>query len=219
MITKTGKNLSILIVAETGKDWETFGTWYSIFKNLPDATVAIASLRNKETPFMLFQWAKRLGIPLFHFNPIYNDLYNDILVGVQHAHQQKLVEKNILTIVPLTMAIDVLDQKTLDIFNLKEDVLLNLGTETQWFLRHSDVNAILNEEIEPHKYTFCVEANETKTLSPLVNYQKGCGKWIDTLKGCPFSNAAGLASTEMTINENRIIELWKKMCNLYSATA
>jgi hypothetical protein len=68
----------------------------------------------------------------------------------------------------------------------------------------------------PDTEPICVEAKECDEPSCLVSYQKGCGKWIDTSKGCPFSNAAGLALTTMTINENRVIDLWKKMCTLYS---
>ena len=69
MISETGKNLSVLILTEVGKDWETFATWYSIYKNLPNSNVSIICQRNEKAPFVLFQWAKRLKIPLLLTNP------------------------------------------------------------------------------------------------------------------------------------------------------
>ena len=61
----------------------------------------------------------------------------------------------------------------------------------------------------------CVDAKLCQDVHPLVTYHKGCGKWIDRSKGCPFSSAGGLVTPDLTVNETRIIELWKKMVPLY----
>lgn len=58
----------MLITTETGQDWQAFGTWYSIYKNLPDAKIAISIARNEETPFQYFQWTKRINIPVIRHN-------------------------------------------------------------------------------------------------------------------------------------------------------
>ena len=219
MITETGANLSILIVTEAGKDWETFGTWYSIFKNLPDATIAIVVERNKEAPFVFFQWTKRLRIPLFHERPMSHIIINNHLDYVRTAQRKKFLGDNILVIDPLVMAIDIFDQKILDLIN-SNDMFVDSDNNTL-FLRNQDIDEVMNqmwlEDKQPFATEFCVEAKETEEAYPLVSYKKGCGKWIDKSKGCPFSSAAGLTTPTMTVNENRVVELWKKMCSLYSA--
>lgn len=178
MITETGKNLSVLISTEVGKDWETFATWYSVHKNLPDAKIVIACQRNDQVLFQLYQWAQRLRVPLFYYNPG--------TTALEEAKRRDLVKDNMLMMFPLTLVTHSFDKKTLELLNAQREPVF-------------------------------VEAKESDELCCLVSYKKGCGKWLDTLKGCPFSSAAGLATIAMTANENRIIELWKKMCSLYKA--
>lgn len=220
MIGETGKNLCVLITTEPGKDWETFETWYSIFKNLPDARVAISCQRTPSIPFQLFQWARRLKLNLFFHNPFTNDdPVANRLDAIRRAICRKMVDTNILVVSPLIMSIDVLPPKTITKMHT-QDIWMD---EYVWFFQKPNIEKMLNqhflEEKEHHNdpMPLCVEANETEHLSWLVSHQKGCGKWIDILRGCPFSSAAGLATTTMTVNENRIVELWKRMCPLYSA--
>lgn len=216
MINKYGRNLNILIVTEVGQDWKSYATWYSAYCNVPEAKVQIACMRNKQTPFQLFQWAKRLKVPLFFYNP--QGTYSI----VEFLNCAKMAQKNNLLVVDdRTMFLDVLDTKMLDILNTKE-VCLDPNYNVQ-FLRNQNADDLLNQIMlegkTPYTQEMCFEAKATERVACLVSCRKGCGKWIDTSKGCPFSNAAGLASTEMTVNENRIIELWKRMCSMYSATA
>ncbi len=219
MITETGENLSVLITTETGQDWQTFATWYSIYKNLPCAKIAITCARNKETPFQYFQWTKRLKTPSIRhepFNP--EDPISSRLDAVGKAFSEGIVQGTVLVIKPLIAVIDVLDQKILELFNSRTQIFDN----DVWFLKNPNISDMLNEylledkSIEFEENSLCVEAKTSEDIHPIVSYQKGCGRWIDTLKGCPFSNANGLIGAEMTSNENRIIELWKKMCSLYS---
>jgi len=216
MINKYGRNLNILIVTEVGEDWRAYASWYSIYKNLPEAHVRIACIRNKEMPFQLFQWAKRLKIPLFYVNPMGLTPLVEQINCVQIASQD-----NILAINDRILALDVIDPDTLDLLN-HSDTSVDPQHNVQ-FLKHQNAKELLNQILlndkTPYNQTLCLEAKEAEKLVCLASCRKGCGKWIDTLKGCPFSNAAGLASTEMTVNENRIIELWKKMCSMYSAIA
>lgn len=216
MINKFGKNLNILIVTEVGQDWRAYATWYSAFHNVPDAQIGVACFRNENTPFQLFQWTKRLRVPKFFVNPL------GLFPTAEFLNCAKLAQKpNLLVIDDRTLFLDVLDPKLLDVLNTKE-VCLDPNYNVQ-FLRNQNADDLLNqillEDRVPYTQPLCFEANETESLTCLVSCRKGCGKWIDTSKGCPFSNAAGLASTEMTANENRIIELWKRMCSMYSAVA
>lgn len=216
MITETGKDLSILIITETGRDWETFATWYSAYKNLPDARVCIACQRNGETPFQFFQWAKRLKLNFFTHSRFSDDAVLNWLDSIDKAQSRRMLGDNLLVIEPYVMFVDTLDPKLLSVLNLP------FLEESVWYLPQPNIAKMMNEHslnktICPEPNFWCREANQTEELTSLVTCRKGCGKWLNTLKGCPFSSAAGLASETMTANENRIIELWKKMCSLYSA--
>lgn len=218
MINELGKNLSVVVVTETGRDWQAFGTWYSMFKNLPEANVCIVSFRNGKTPFQMFQWTKRLKVNLAHVQPDFDEgEVVRLLEAAKVAQQRKWVGDRLLVIPDLTMALKTLDSKLAGYFSYEKPLFSNNGI----FLENSDVNNLLNDVLLDTKtlemMDFCPEAKETETLSSIVSYRKGCGKWIHKLKGCPFSNAAGLVSSDMTVNEIRIIELWKRMCQLYSA--
>lgn len=113
------------------------------------------------------------------------------------------------------MSLKTLDSKLVGYFSYEKPIFASNAV----FLKNSDVDEILNDVLLDAKTLeineFCHEAKETETLSSIVSYQKGCGKWIHKLKGCPFSNAAGLVTSDMTVNEIRIIDLWKRMCQLY----
>lgn len=221
MITETGKNLSVLIVTEPEKDWQTFATWYSVFKNLPEARTAIFCQRNKQTPFVLYQWAKRLKIPTMIKNPFTTDASEQInwLHAIRVAVEEKLVSDTLLVLRPLAMALESFDRKLLSRLN-ETNLWID---EDAWFMRRPDLAAMMDayylEEKHVQKSTerLCLDAKEESNLASLVSYKKGCGRWIDTSKGCPFSSAAGLVSTEMTVNETRIVELWKKMVPLFNA--
>lgn len=219
MITETGNGLSVLITTETGQDWQAFGTWYSIYKNLPDAKIAISIARNEETPFQYFQWTKRINIPVIRHNMF--DTENPIasrLDVIGKAISLKMIESPILAIKPLVMAIDVLDQNLLEKLNSDSNIFDN----DVWFLKQPNISDMMNTfllkqiPIETQEKSLCEEAKESQNVRSLVSYKKGCGKWIDKLKGCPFSNANGLMIADMTSCENRIIDLWKRMCTLYS---
>lgn len=216
MITKFGKELSVLIITEPGYDWQAFASWYSVYKNIPDATIAIVSLRNNETPFQLFQWAKRLKLSLFHMQSLFNDPIAKKLNAVKEAKKRNLITENVLVISHLTMILEPFDANTLEILNKKTKLSSNC-----LYLQNENIDNMLNDILLSNDTynleEFCFEAKETECLSSIISYQKGCGKWIHTLKGCPFSNAAGLVNTNMTVNEIRIIDLWKRMCQLYSA--
>jgi len=219
MITETGNGLSVLITTETGQDWQAFGTWYSIYKNLPNAKVAISVARNEQTPFQYFQWTKRINLPVLRHNVF--DTESPIasrLDAIGKAIAHKMIEAPILVIKPLVMAVDVLDQKLLEQLNSDSNIFDN----DVWFLKQPNIPDMLNsflldeDPIEMQEKSLCEEAKDAQEVRSLVSYSKGCGKWIDTLKGCPFSNANGLMTADMTSCENRIVDLWKRMCTLYS---
>lgn len=211
MITETGDNLHVLIVTEIDQDWQAFATWYSVYKNIPNATVEIACVRNrnKTTPFQCFQWCKRLSVPIFYTTP-HLDEYMTRLSLIPSS----VLCKTVLIMPSLTMFVDVLDQKLINEANSNESFFWS--DKNIWIFKGLTRETICND---PSPREIVKEAKETEDLWSLVDCQKGCGKWIPSLRGCPLSNAGGLISEEMTVNENRIIELWKRMVALYSAVA
>jgi len=217
-ITESGENLHVIIITTTAEDWRTFGTWYSIYKNLPDAKVVISCVRNKKVEFQYYQWAKRLNVPLFYTNAQHNDTFLDrcsVLAQVKLSPQTLVVTPNI-------MFIDVLDEKFLALLNGEDGLYTDYDL---WYVKNQTREQIqsmmdeyaLGEKVPGNPIWMHKEAKETSDLVPVVSYGKGCGKWIDTMHGCPFSNASGLLAEEVTVNEKRIIELWRKMVSLYSA--
>jgi hypothetical protein len=217
MISCTGKNLSVLIVTQTDLDWQTFATWYSFYTNLPDAKISIFCHRTDSVPFLYYQWTKRLGIPNIKMKPFSED--GPDFFNWLNAIRFSKPEQPLLVVRPFVMAIDILNNKLLDFLNK-----INFcNNEEVLFLNNKNIDNIFNEFFIENKLPpicnekICVEAKETGELSSLVSYKKGCGRWIDTAKGCPFSSAGGLVTSEMTANETRIIELWKKMVPLYHA--
>jgi hypothetical protein len=222
MVTETGGSLSVLIITESDQNWQTFATWYSIYRNLPDAKVALVCHRNGQTPFVYFQWAKRLSVPSVHRNPFkhQDNIENlNVLAAVKMAQDRSYIGDTILVMKPLTMATSAFDQKFLD--RLKENKLW--VNEEMWFLDEQNVADLINafyledKRLESTEERLYVEAKESNEPSCLTSYKKGCGRWIDSAKGCPFSSAGGLITEEMTVNENRVIELWKNMVPLYNA--
>lgn len=221
MISKTGHNLSVLIVTEPDMNWQTFATWYSFYTNLPNASIRLFCHRTSEVPFVYFQWAKRLKIPIIKSKPFSNkkENYPNWLNALKLSQEKGLINQPVLTVKPYVMAIDSLD----------DEMLIRFEEKTTWvdedaiYINKKNVEKMIDDyyldgfshEINSEK--LCVEAKSSNILHPLVCYKKGCGRWIDTAKGCPFSNAGGLINSELTANETRVIKLWKKMVPLYHA--
>lgn len=221
MITETGENLNILINAATAEDWMTFASWYSVFKNIPDAKVAIICNRNQRVEFQNFQWAKRLNIPLFY--QIESEFLTKIR-GIHRVLENQTFEGHILCIDSGALFTDILCSELLSTFNKTGYTLLiddnvcysnNLNKDqiseiwSEYGLTESFNESVIKQKV-------CYDAKDEK-CSCLCSFRKGCGRWIHTKKGCPFSSAGGMIAETMTVNELRIIELWRKMVPLYSA--
>lgn len=234
ILTDTGKNLDVIIITSPTKNWETFGTWYSINKNIPEAKVQIFCVRTKEPAFQLFQWAKRLKVPVHYINSfgdtqadmgdriatVQNDYLNWLNV-FRTAH--KTVGDQVLAVSPLTMVIQPFPDEVLCLLNGQPFKWIG---ENAWFCKKivlEEFEKAINDYYLTNTIAFknnalplCFDAKTTKDLKTIVNYKKGCGRWIDTARGCPFANAAGLVSDEMTPNEKAIVELWDRMVPIFN---
>lgn len=222
MITETGENLNILINACTAEDWMAFATWYSAFKNLPDAKIAIICNRNQLVEFQYFQWAKRLNIPLFY--QVNESDFVSKMRGIHLVLDKGIFLTNVLCIEPGTVFTDVLSNEVLETLNktdfrllIDDSVFYSMGSTKDQIMdiwSNHELTDTFDETVSRQK--ICYDARE-ENINCLCSFRKGCGKWIHTMKGCPFSSAGGMIAETMTVNELRIIELWRKMVPLYSA--
>lgn len=222
-ITETGENLDVVILTSTADDWRAFGTWYSIYKNWPDAKIVMSCVRNNKIEFQYYQWAKRLNLPIFYTKKIYDDPYLHYLQIYRES--KRFVRDKVLLLPTDMMVIDMLDEKLLELMNNKDNST-SIDNNIWYFNEVSVLEAKdmmddigLSDQPLAGKYqpvSLYKEAKESVELSPIVSYIKGCGRWIHTMQGCPFSSASGFITDDMTVNERRIIELWRKMVSLYS---
>ena len=225
MITETGKGLDVLIVTSPEEEgWQSFATWYSFYKNWPDAKISMLRLPSKTAGFVYFQWARRLNVLIntanHTFTPEESKNYDalNVLFGCATCEENHLIGKTVLVVKPFVMAVDTLSQKDLD--RLNESTVIHDGHV--WFMRGQNYGDLAGEVFVKDKVQdltsepLCVDA-KASSLCSLVDYRKGCGKWINTAKGCPFSSAGGLMEVDMTANEHRVINLWKKMTTLFNA--
>lgn len=126
--------------------------------------------------------------------------------------------KHILALNTSVMATDAIHPEDLSYMNEKDLWV----SEDAWYIKNPKTAELINTHfLEDRQFPMderplTVSAKEEK-LGWFVNLNKGCGRWINTAKGCPFSSAGGLSLPDMTANEHRVIELWKKMVPLYNA--
>ena len=222
MINATGENLKVVVVTQTAEDWRAFATWYSVQKYLPDAAVSLLVHRTTRVEVQYYQWAKRLRVPIKFINPYYKEKVGDQLYDLKLS-----LSNPVLMLDYTTVLTDVLDAGWLSRLNSTTPILAM--DEHAWFARLVDpkrLDDIINEYIFTGKQsppvvvsTLISEAKDSDEPQPIVSYAKGCGRWIDTMKGCPFSNADGLVADGMTVNELRIVQLWRNMVALFSAVS
>lgn len=220
MINQFGDNLHVVILTQLGFDWKSYSTWYSVNKNLPHAKCSIVYTYNDSiSSFHIFQWAKRLKIPTYGFYDRF-DNFTNILVSLLKSTKNE----NVLFLYPHHMVLKPLDQKTIDVFNQKENKLIWDERSSGGFtnLNRSELIDQLNKYMLEGKLDVCEDiliekAKESDELKSLVCYQDGCGNWNANFQGCPFSNVSHLLNNTMTVNEQKIFDLWKKMAILYQS--
>lgn len=226
MISKTGENLDVVILTRTAEDWRAFACWYSVTKNLPEARVFLICNRTTKVEFQYYQWAKRLNLPHVYTNPFCNEPIGDLLGNINTAKIHGFGNETTLFLNYSTMVVGTLDEKWHSLINDPEPLLVideyvSLSRHIEKKILESIINKFLFtgkfEGLPVLSQNLCPEAKFTTESECIVGTDKGCGRWIDTMKGCPFSNADGLLVDDMTVNELRIMNLWRKMVALYSA--
>jgi hypothetical protein len=211
-----GKNLNVLILTEPTHDWLAFSSWYSFNKNLPEARIAAICVRNLSVGFQYFQWMKRLNIPHRFVNPA-DKRQETILNALLMANQDKMIDdgRDTLVITSHVMALQPLE--------MLPNHTCWAGAECLWVPRAT--NSVIKGLVDDYMLAdlvlsetgFVQEAKQAEFPVTFASIHKGVGTWIDTKKGCPFSSAASVMAEDVTVNELRIVELWRKMVSLYNA--
>ncbi len=217
MVDSFGTNLNILICTKPGRDWQSFSSWYSFFQNLPEAKISLLIERNGEVPFQFYQWAKRIKVRSRIFNAYSQDNPTENYIGLLYsAINCGLAATPLLCVTDEVMAVSPLNERTLNSFNSSW-----FGSQASYITDNlsSTLNSLIVYGIEPPSLPINLIkcAKDCEEITDLVSIDKGVGRWLPTARGCPFSSAGGLYSESITINESKVLDLWRKSVPLYQA--
>lgn len=217
MIDEYGDNLHVLLISEVDDNWLSFSAWYSLRRNLPYAKVSLCYLKNpKNVPTSYFQWAKRIGIRCFGMRPKESEVSNFI-----HALAYLMKEfddRNYLVMNSASLALQPLSlplRENLSGFKYDAKGACFSDFDVSSLSLLYDNYMLYNKQPEPLEILH--EARDSESFESLISISKGCGKWIDKMKGCPFSSVSGLLGESMTVNEQKIFDLWRDLVPLYHA--
>lgn len=200
MITNTGENLSILIVCDyiPCHHWMSCLSWYSMYKYLPEAKVAVACNRQL-MKYQLFDWTKRCNVP-FHLTKSTD----------RFSHAKYFLESNILSFPLLVIEPDIVALREIQNVEMYDRHIANRKA------------LLLNQMSEPsdsmHNLYVDAKGNDFGTF---VSYENGWGKfvtssWINK-EIHPITPLWKQEDADMTVNENRMNSLWKDFTPLFLA--
>lgn len=188
-ISSLGRNLNILIPCDYKMDhnWMSFVCWYSISKNLPEASVGIACNR-KTMKQNLFLWTRRCGVDCFFHKD--TDLNGQIEFAKKNGLKEPVLVADVASLCIRDFEETKIDYSSLTGIILAED--------------HSDVLS------DCKSLTTSLFASYRKGWGTFAY-----SKWIDT-NGCPLISNLDFRSFDMTVNESRIRNLWNSAIYLYN---
>lgn len=149
-ISETGNGLNILMLCEYTRhhDWMSFASWYSIYKNLPDATVEISCLRTN-CQDQLFNWPVKCNVTFSQVSKL-----------------EHVVDK--LTITPDIMAVSYYDINNLGPVDVKSDdnfTFVSYFRGCGKFVYDQWINTLRNPLVIAEKlFTEDISLNESRVL-------------------------------------------------------
>jgi len=223
-VTATGDRLNILITCAylPHHDWMAFASWYSIYRNLPDAEVAILCARGMQSDRIPFNWPYRCDIRYFqhenigkHYScPALNKPYAACI-----ALTQDLIREPFFVIDCDVMALRSISSDILEQLN---DPDITFGSnDSIWYFQSQGYERFIevlntrdiesqsgndNQKIldmmtkvmgEPHHITNLCSASDDNEIAVFSHYNK-CGRfdkneWIKSKKSqSPFMYASQL---------------------------
>lgn len=241
-----GSGLSVLISSEYKymHNWMAYSAWYSINKNLPESKVAIVCPRTKSVESMMYGWIYKCDVRYsLHKNvgedtgmPLANKLY-----GVYVALRRGLVRQPLLVLDADVMAVSDFSSSCLKALNSGGFVTDKFPVGSIWYFNNQPlekleeaINTLNVVEGDPNLALLKVFGDVRMVLDDLANdtheegvttftrYHERCGNFIRTNweKGKtlpPFSVGYALQTTDMTVNERKVISLWSQMGSLFES--
>ena len=206
MDNSTGQGVAVVISCECTPhhNWMSFACWVSLNKNLPDAKVAVVATRGLGGNFFL--WTKGCKVPFCYHSPLdgpRKSWHAQVAMSLGVAHLP------IFVIEPHVLAIREFGQSF-------TDNSTSPGGDV-WLLKDGTSQPVAIDE------TLCRPARGDD-FTTFVSYAEGWGKFVtaDCInKGdYPFRRAERFHSGDvMTLNEAKILDLWKRMDRLFTAVS
>lgn len=258
-LDESGIGLSVLICTAYKHhfNWMTYSNWYSVYKNLPNAKVAITCPRSPKIDNYFYHWVYKCGDLRYNLHknvgekmglPYLNKLY-----GVYLALKEGLVKQPLVVLDADMVALRDLSKATVDKFNEVEFATVRCPYQLEfsgkpvgpiWFFNrvplekvaqaintlrtlkgkeHLDLLAlskVFGDSVNVLEELGC-EAGENE-VATFAHYGNGCGSFTkkDWEKGRtvpPFNVAYALQSTNMSLNERKVLALWGQMGTLWEA--
>jgi len=195
-VSSLGDNLSIIISCSHAPhhDWMSFLCWYSISKNLPEATVVIGCARGGDMNFDIFNWPRRCDVQL-----LFHSAFADVVKAVLENKKSK-AKTPALILEPQTVCLRDFDEA---------------GFNTSVFESHQ----FLWAKNDPLLQCRCAEENP----SVFTDYADGWGKFVTSAwinkASTPLVTGGGYVKSSMSVNEMRIGKLWESAAFMYQNMA
>ena len=201
--------MDVLIYGGAADNWKLFAAWYSFQFADENRNVSLVCYSDENVQFELLQWAKRLKVRhwFLHENPDPLELAYAYLDRQPQAGHVLVVDCTVMQVLPWA-------EDVTQVYRwCKHGLLLKGDRQAAGDLlnRRLLLGEVLAEDVFIH------EARQAVGDCSLASYQGGCGKWDGRHRACPFHNASAWEDTGMNITEMRIIDLWRRMNNLFEA--
>lgn len=177
----------------------SFLAWYSFYRNIPEAKVAVACNRFL-MKYQLFDWTKRCDVP-FALRK------TDTIL----SHAKYFIEKNIISFPILILSPDVVAVRELsDVSVFNKSFSVSKAT----FLTE------MTEPVDRHDNSLVFDV-KGKDFETFMTYENGWGKfvtnsWINK-EIHPIASFWEYDGVNMSPNERRLAELWKDFTPLFLA--
>lgn len=206
MVTSTGKGLNVLIKSEYSfsSNWLSFGSWYSVQKNLPDANVAIVcdGAVQFESISGCFVWTGKVGANIFKC-----ENFDDFFIKLFDRKNCNLFDLPLLILDKGVVVIDELSSSVLNCFN-EENILAD---DFVMFLKGKNLKKdFLNREFKDFSFSVDVKSDaDSCFISFGENFVPH--EWI-------HSNKVGFYEDVQpsNFNETKVLDIWSQAGKVFS---
>jgi len=206
MVTSTGKGLNVLIKSEYSfsSNWMSFGSWYSVQKNLPDANVAVVcdGVFKFEQVSGCFTWPGKVGVNIFKC-----ENFDDFFIKLFDRNNCNLFDLPLLILDKGVMVVDELSSSVLNCFN-EENIL---SDDFVMFLKGKNLKRdFLNRKFKDFSFSVDVKSDDDSCfISFGDNFVPH--EWI-------HSNKVGLYEDVQpsNFNETKVLDIWSQAGKVFS---